>query len=256
MTTGSGNPHVGVLFIGTGKYVSFFDGFYETFERHLFAGARRTFFVYSDVQPPKLGGNICWIRTPSEPWPLPTLNRYDYFLKSASEWIGCTHMMFANSNLRPQVDMAFDEFFDDRIGLFGVRHPGFAYAKRRFYKKYPGTFETNRQSTAYVGRGPRTYFAGGLNGGTTLEWLKLCGFLSVNIEQDKRRKVNGTGWAIWHDESQINHYFNRCKQPKALGPEYLYPEGWNLPCEKKILILDKQKYGGHAYLRNEPAETR
>jgi hypothetical protein len=148
------------------------------------------------------------------------------------------------------VDVELGEVFDRPNMLFGVLHPGFAFKKRNLLRPFPGTFETNKQSTAWIGRGRRRYFAGGLNGGTTIEWLRMCGYLSVNIKLDISRKVNGTGWAIWHDESHINFYFNRCFQPRVLGPEYLYPEGWSLPVTPKVLILDKEKLGGHDLLRS------
>lgn len=244
------NTRLGVLFVGTGKYISLFDGFFESFDRHWCPNIEKRYFVFSDVKPNIMNSTIEWLPTPFEPWPYPTLNRYDYFLRYADHIGTQTHLVFANANLRPIVDIDFSELFDGQNTLFGVKHPGFAFAKKRLLKPYPGTFETNKRSTAYVGAGPKTYFAGGLNGGLTLDWLRLCGYLSANIAVDKANKVNGTGWAIWHDESQINHYFNRIFPPRVLGPEYLYPEGWSLPVERKVVILDKQKLGGHDYLRS------
>ncbi len=248
-------PHVGILFIGTGNYAQFFEGFFPAFRRYWFPGVAKTFFVFSDVEPQLSEPEIRWIPTPHEPWPLPTLHRYDYFLRSAEPLSRCTHLVFANANLRPLVDVEFETVFDRPEMLFGVLHPGYAFAKRSLLKPYPGTFETNKKSTACIGPGRRRYFAGGLNGGSTTEWLRMCGFLSVNIRLDKRRHVNGTGWAIWHDESHINYYFNRCCPPRVLGPEYLYPEGWSLPVKPKILILDKKKLGGHDQLRAARACT-
>jgi Glycosyltransferase family 6 len=243
-------PHVGIFFIGTGKYIQFFADFYASFEKYFFPDVRKTYFVYSDHEPSVVGGNICWKPIVSEPWPLPTLNRFDYFLSNAEQWVGCTHVLFANANLRPLVPIAFDEFFVPETRLFGVRHPGFAFAKKKWYQPYVGTFDKNVKSTAYVPRhAAKTYFAGGLNGGVSEWWLRVCGSLSTNILVDKSNKINGTGWAIWHDESHINHYFNLVIQPRVLGCEYLYPEGWSLPCEKKILILDKRNFGGHDFLR-------
>ncbi len=252
MSAGSGSierPRVAVLFIGTGRYAAFFDAFCEAFSRHWFPNVEKTFFVYSDVSPTPRAEQVVWIDTPHEPWPLPTLHRYDYFLKSAAALSQCTHVVFANSNLVPLVDIPFEDVFEPAVSLFGTLHPGFAFARRHLLNRYPGTFETNPRSTAAIGRGPRRYFAGGLNGGTLSEWLRMCGYLSVNIELDKRNRVNGTGWARWHDESHINYYFNRCQQPKVLGAEYLYPEGWSLPVMPKVLVLDKSRLGGHKALR-------
>jgi hypothetical protein len=241
---------LGILFVGTGKYINFFDGFFESFQRHWCPGVPKKFFVFSDVRPKIDDSSVVWLHTPFEPWPCPTLNRYSYFLRYAAEIASQTHLIFANSNLRPQLDIKFEELFDGGNNLFGVRHPGFAFAKKKFLRGDPGTFEANRRSTAYLGCGRKIYFAGGLNGGLTADWLRLSGYLSTNIELDKRRMVNGTGWAIWHDESHINYYFNRVESPRILGPEYLYPEGWEMPVDKKVLILDKSKLGGHDFLRD------
>ena len=243
--------HLGILFVGTGKYITLFRDFYDAFSHYLCRGTKITFFVFSDTAPEPAAANIVYLPTPLEPWPLPTLNRYDYFLKNAAVIGQCTHLMFANANLRPVQPICFDEFFDGTHEIFGTRHPGFAFVQKKWYQHYPGTFEKNKRSTAYAGRNPPIYFAGGLNGGTTDAWIRLCGCLSGNIRLDKVNHVNGTGWAIWHDESHINHYFNcRCR-PRVLGPEYLYPEGWNLPVEKKIVVLNKAKLGGHDYFRNK-----
>ena len=239
-----------MLFIGTGRYAQFFDGFLESFTRHWFPGVDKTFFAFTDVAPRPGEASIVWVPTPHEPWPLPTLNRYEYFIKSIEALTACTHLVFANSNLRPIADVSFDELFGDGSELFGVLHPGYAFTRPRLLRRYPGAFETNSTSTAWIGPGRRRYFAGGLNGGRTPEYLRMCGYLSVNIRLDKVRRVNGRGWAIWHDEGHLNYYFNRCSQPKVVGPEYLFPEGWSLPVTPKVMVLDKAKLGGHAFLRS------
>jgi hypothetical protein len=243
------NPQLGILFVGTGRYITLFEGFYESFKRHWCNDVERTFFVFSDTVSSITASDVVHLHIEQEAWPLPTLNRFEYFLKHEGAFKGCTHLMFANSNLRPMVDVHFKEIFDGTNSLFGTKHPGYAFTKRKWYQKCPGAFETNKASTAYPGHFPKIYFAGGLNGGSTAAWLSLCKYLNQNIQIDKKRNVNGTGWAVWHDESQINHYFNKKQFPKVLGAEYLYPEGWDLPVEKKVIILDKSKMGGHDYMR-------
>lgn len=247
------DKHLGILFVGTGKYISLFDDFHRAFSKHWCKEVRRTFFVFSDNVPRIESPDVVHLPTPQESWPYPTLHRYDYFLRHAGSIGQCTHLMFANANLRPITDIFFEELFDGTNTLFGTIHPGFAFAKKNWRHPYPGTFETNKRSTAYVGRQPRIYYAGGLNGGTTEAWLRLSGYLSENILMDKQHNVNGTGWAIWHDESHINHYFNCHQSPKALGPEYLYPEGRILPVPKKVVVLEKARMGGHDYLRGVQA---
>lgn len=244
---------IGILFVGTGKYIDFLPGFIDTFQKHFLPTQRKRYFVYSDKPPKSIQGvDIRYCEVPLEPWPMATLRRYDYFLSNAKEWLECSHVIFANANLRPQNEIEFDEIFGDGSeDVFGTRHPGYAFKKKKiWHRRSPGDFETNPKSTAYMRPGHHIYFAGGFNGGTTEAWLRLSGSLSANIRADLARNVNGTGWAKWHDESHINHYFNEISKPRILSPSYLYPEGWNLPCERKILILDKSKLGGHDALRS------
>ncbi len=148
----SPNLRLGILFIGTGKYINLFDGFFESFTRHWCPDIKKRYFVFSDTKPNIVNSTIEWLPTPFEPWPHPTLNRYDYFLRYADHLGTQTHLVFANANLRPVVDIEFSELFDEQNTLFGVKHPGFAFIKRRLLQPYPGTFESNKRSTAYVVR--------------------------------------------------------------------------------------------------------
>ncbi len=72
--------------------------------------------------------------------------------------------------------------------------------------------------------------------------------LSKNIEQDLSVGVI----ARWHDESHWNWYLNtNPNMVKIISPSYLYPEGFDLPFEPKILIRGKNKYfGGLNRIRN------
>jgi histo-blood group ABO system transferase len=79
------------------------------------------------------------------------------------------------------------------------------------------------------------YFAGGFNGGTSLEYLKMAKKISENIIDDFNRGFI----AIWHDESHLNRYFIDNPPTKILNPSYCYPENWNIPFERKLLALDK-----------------
>jgi hypothetical protein len=53
---------------------------------------------------------------------------------------------------------------------------------------------------------------------------------------------------IWHDESAMNWYYHS-RNVTALSPSFAYPENTSFPFQKRILQLDKSKFGGHEYLR-------
>ena len=130
--------------------------------------------------------------------------------------------------------------------LTGQLHP-VAYHKKR--KNFD--YETNSKSTAFIQEKAGTYyFAGGLIGGRTSEFLQLCHQLKNCIDIDFSNNIV----AKWHDESHINKYFSKI-EPKKLHPGYCYPQGWYLPFEQKTLLLNKSKLGGHSYLRGEGNEN-
>ncbi len=45
--------------------------------------------------------------------------------------------------------------------------------------------------------------------------------------------------AKWHDESYLNRYVIDYPPTKILSPSFCFPEGWELPYEKKIVVLIK-----------------
>jgi len=106
-------------------------------------------------------------------------------------------------------------------------------------------YERNPESLAYipVGEG-KFYVAGGFNGGTSGNFLKMCRQLHENIEEDlKTDRI-----ALWHDESHLNKYVLN-KNVKFLTPSYIHPEGRKFSGEIYIYVRKKKKYGGHKKLR-------
>jgi hypothetical protein len=85
---------------------------------------------------------------------------------------------------------------------------------------------------------------GGFNGGRSFYYRELIKTLKENIDIDLQNGII----AIWHDESHLNRYMLD-KSPKILTPSYGYPDGSEFQFEKKIIILDKNKFGGHDSLR-------
>jgi hypothetical protein len=128
-------------------------------------------------------------------------------------------------------------------GLMATLHPGYF---NQPVSNFPYEQEQS-SSKAYIKKGEgKHYFMGGLNGGMTRAYLELVESLKNNTQMD----LNNNLVAKWHDESQLNRYMID-KNPKILSPAYGYPEGRKLPFEAKIIIRDKNKYGGHSFLRNE-----
>jgi histo-blood group ABO system transferase len=228
---------IGILNIGTGNYRHYFPSLYYTIKKYFLPDHEKHFFFFCDF-PEKYPDDVSFLHIERKGFPGDTLLRYHYF-SMAEKYIvesGVDVLYYLD------VDMLINDFIGDEVlptksqPLIATAHPG-------FYNNYTptaplGTPETRVSSTAYVdGREPRPcYWAGGFNGGTTEEFLKMSRKIRENIDTDLQKDII----AIWHDESHLNRYLISNQQlTKTLLPSYCYPESWNLPYPKKILALDK-----------------
>jgi histo-blood group ABO system transferase len=167
-------------------------------------------------------------------WPHTTLQRYHVFNKHSNKLKSLDLIYYLDADMRVVAPVGEEIFPDTETGLVGVEHPGFFGGRR-------GTYDTNPDSTAYVGNHEGTcYYAGGFNGGTAEAFLKMSKTIEENVNKDFTKEYI----ALWHDESHLNRYLINYP-PKKLSPSYCYPESWNIPFEKKILALDKN----HSELR-------
>lgn len=235
---------IGILYICTGKYDIFWNDFYKSAEQFLFTNSEKHYFVFTDSASIQSTDRIHKIYQEKLGWPKDTLMRFHLFLNIEDELKKMDYLFFFNANYTFINTITENELLPTEKDHFltGQLHP-VAYHKKR--KNYD--YETNPESTAYITESAGTYyFAGGLLGGRTPEFLKMCHQLKQNIDIDFANDIV----AVWHDESHINKYFSE-NEPKKLDPGYCYPQNWYLPFEQKILLLNKSKLGGHAYLRGE-----
>lgn len=225
---------IAILFICTGRYNQFFEGFYNSCEEYFLKGkADKKYFVWSDNDEIGEGkDNVRVIHKECAGFPADSLFRFEMYLQAEEELKLYDYIYFFNANaafLRP-VD---DEILPDETGLaMGVwggkearRHPMF-YA-----------YERNRKSLAYIPPFGKNYlnFMGGLNGGRSKEYLEMCRTLAKNIRDDYNRGII----AIAHDQSHINAYL-RVHPCKVISPEYCWPEEWEPEgFEPKIIFREK-----------------
>lgn len=220
---------IGLLLIATNKYAQFIEPLLNSADNFFFKNKpfnyEINYFIFTDkdLKISTRRSNIV-ISVEHKPWPWMTLGRYKIF-DSNKHWLEKMDYLFYTD-----VDMRFaasvdEEILSDRVATV---HPGFDGGR--------GTPEGRRQSLAYVSPDEHlTYFAGGFNGGSSIEYLKMCKKLSENIEKDYSKNII----AVWHDESHMNRYFIDNPPTKILNPSYCYPESWSLPYDKKLLALDK-----------------
>ncbi len=235
---------IGILYICTGKYSMFWKDFFLKAEKKFLPGMHKEYFVFTDAKR-LYSDKIPRIHKKYQEklgWPFDTLKRFEMFLKVESELEKFDYLFFFNANMR--VVETVDESFlpSKEEGLLAVEH---AWLHDASPTEFP--LETNPQSKAYIEPGMVThYLMGGLNGGISRCYLQLFKDINRNIYEDLSKNII----AIWHDESHLNKYLLG-KKVKILGPEYGYPQGSGLPFKPKIIILEKNWYGGHAWLRSD-----
>lgn len=244
---------VAVLYICTGKYIAFWQEFYESAEQYLLPGCEVHYFVFTDA--PSLYGeedNPRIHRCPQKAysWPFSTLLRFEIFLSREEELKAFDYIFFFNANAQFTTTITPEMFLpraDRGEHLLVVQHPA-------FYNKpnYEYTYDRNPRCRAFIPMGLGKYYVcGGINGGETAAFLKLCHTLDRRIHKDLAHHVI----ALWHDESQINRYILWRKDFRILSPSYCWPEGWNLPQPCRILLRSKQRYFDVQQLRKDAPAT-
>jgi hypothetical protein len=232
-----------ILYICTGRYNIFWNDFYQSAEKYFLPDTQKHYLVFSNsfefVEP--TNDRIHLFFQEQLDWPMPTLLRFKMFSKVVDQLLDFDYVFFFNANMLFLDTVNLDILPSKEQGLLVVKHPGFYDKNRSEF-----TYESNPMSKAFISQDQGFhYFMGGFNGGISSNYCEMILTLSKNIEEDLGQEII----AIWHDESHLNHYMLD-KNPKILSPAYGYPEGWDLPFERKVLIRDKSKLGGHDYLRN------
>lgn len=224
-----------VLYICTGRYASFFQGFYESCERFFLPEVEKTYYVWTDDR--ALGDGLARVRIQYRPcggFPADSLFRFEMFLQVKEELECFDYIYFFNSNALFLMPVG-EEILPDETGLAVGRWPGRREHQAPMF--YP--YERNKMSTAYISprKPPYIYFMGGINGGTSTDYLNMVQTLSENIRKDWDKGIV----AYVHDESHINRYL-RDHPCKILGAEFTTPEEYtkkSLAYAPKIIFRNK-----------------
>lgn len=217
---------IGLLVIATNKYISFLNDLLASADKHFLPHHHVEYFVFTDHKSIEINSvrSINIINVPHKEWPWMTLGRYQIFSQSSDRFKNIDYLFYCDADMK-FCDTVSDEILSDRVA---TQHP--ALYERR------GTPETNPNSLAYVSQfEPMQYFAGGFNGGSKQEYLKMSRTLSKNIQQDYKNNII----AVWHDESHMNRYFIDNSPTKILDPGYCYGESLKPPFTPRLIALDK-----------------
>lgn len=231
---------IAILYICTGLYNQFFEGFYNSVEKNLLKGkASIDYYVWSDDDSLAQGRErVHLTHKECDGFPADSLFRFRMFLQVKEELLKYDYVYFFNANaeFRQSVD---EEILPDESGLVAAIWPqNHAFLNHSFF--YP--YERDKRSTAYVPPfdGPYHYYMGGVNGGRSREYIAMAEELNRNIEADYSKGIV----ARVHDESHLNHYLHH-RRCKVLPSELAWIEEWPTSTEPKMVFRDKKRLNGY-----------
>jgi len=226
-----------ILSIATNKYIKFVERLLDNIEENFLNGHEIQCLLFTDHEV-ETSDNVRVCKIDHEPWPMPTLKRYNYFIKE-KEFISSFDYCYYFD-----VDMGIDSKVGDEVlgDLVATMHP-----YQSFYPKEQRTYDRNPKSLAYVpfGQEGEYYYAGGFNGGSTKRFLEMSEVIADRVNKDLENNVI----ALWHDESHMNRYLIDNPPSLSLTPSYCFAEEFynaDYPYEPKIIALKKN----HSELRS------
>ena len=237
---------IAVLYICTGSYNKFFNGFYQSCEQYFLKGkADKEYFVWTDDNSIAEGkGNVHVIHKECAGFPADSLFRFEYFLQAENALRHFDYIYFFNANAEIK-QVVGEELLPDETGLamglwYSQEKPWWS-PWRLFNLPAFYCYERNKKSLAYIPPFGKDYkeFMGGINGGRTNEYLQMVRTLAKNIRDDYNRGII----AVAHDQSHINAYM-RSHKCKIIPKEYCWPEEWTSSFIPKIVFRDKKVLGG------------
>jgi histo-blood group ABO system transferase len=230
-----------ILNIATNKYIQFVNPLLDSIDSNFLTGHKVDALVFTNQELDVESDRIKISQIEHEPWPMPTLKRYHYFIKEKEHILKYDYCFYLDVDMLI-VDKVGEEILSD---LVATQHPGmWSYSSEQF------TYERRPQSSAYVPFGiGNKYYAGGFNGGTPHNFLKMSEVIVDNVNKDFDNGII----AEWHDESHMNRYLIDKPPTLELNPSYCFPEGadfdgkptkfypygWKVPFSPKIMALQK-----------------
>lgn len=203
--------------IATGKYDRYLDKIINSAKEFFFTDSDLHFIIYTDSELYQNGSdlNIHKFQISHEPWPGPTLKRFEYFCLSEDLIIDSDFCFYIDVDSMFVKKLDFESLgMDENLrGMIGTLHPGY-YGRN-------GTPERRPFSTAYIPQGSNNlYYCGGFFGGSSREFLGTIKLMRENIQKDLENGII----AIWHDESHLNRFFFDNPPAFTLGRGLACPE--------------------------------
>lgn len=229
---------IGILYIGIGRYVSFWADFYKSCEELLVPEAEKHYYVFTDQENLiESSERIKVFHQDDMGWPCNSLFRFKMFRRIKDDLTGNDYLFFFNSNAKIVRPVSTDEFLpqeEDYSALCMAEKPDMLGHERR-------------QTSACCVAEDETdyYFSGALNGGKCKPYLQLIEGCDDIVDTDLRNGI----MPIWHDESAINRFLVG-KSVKRMSRVMGKPANWREPQNAKIILRRKEDVLGRSWLRN------
>lgn len=232
---------IAVIYIGVGRYIKFFDGFYESCEKYFLPSHKKHYFLWTDADNVTPRNNVTTYKKEWKPWPDATLFRFEAALSIADKLKDYDYVCLFNANaiITRELDARIlPDGFDQDWTV--VLHPCSS-------AKGPDRGYVNKISCADVPGGilPH-YFQAGFMLASSFAFLHMCKTCNEWYEIDKKNNV----MPDWYDESYFNRYMLTRTNYKILDRRDYGAESFT-PVTA-IYLLDKKKHGGHSFLRSDP----
>ena len=226
-----------ILTIATNKYLQFVEKLYDDIAEKFLPDAEVNCLLFTDHEIEETSENVRVHYIDHEPWPMPTLKRYNYFVKEKDYILEHDYCFYLDADMRIDAPVG-EEVLSD---LVATQH-----GYQSMHPKEQMSYDRNPECLAYVAPGDEvTYYAGGFNGGKTTKFMEMAEVIADRVNRDLEKDII----ALWHDESHMNRYMIDNPPTLALNPEYCYAEefiGTQYPFQNpKIIALKKN----HAELR-------
>ena len=225
---------IAILYICTGKYNQFFEGFYKSCEEYWLKNeAQKEYFVFTDDLSITKASNVHLFKKECLGFPMDSLLRFEQFLRVKELISDFDYSFFFNANalfVKPVGRELLPQGEDKYVA--GVW-------KRHLNQSCLLPYERNKKSTAYIPPhdGPYVYYGGFFNGGCTKAYIEMAEQLANNTQRDLQNNII----AKVHDESHLNCYLH-IHPCTALPTSYIIPEENLKETDKPYVILrDKVK---------------
>lgn len=246
---------VAVCYIATGPYIQFFEKFRETARLHFLPEYERHFFIWSDTQVEECN-DTTYTHKHWEKWPEAAQYRFRTFLTRKEDLEKYDYICFFNANSYIARDIHAEDIIDPQVPFSSAVHMQMPYMEKTTRDNWiRNNYWTNEpESPAFLPletlqESYGGWLMGGFQLGRSKEFLNMCATITNWMEFDRK-----AGRVLkWHDEPYFNKYAIT-HGVKRLTPEYLYPQGYDIPAKENpaIVITDKVSILGREDFRHNP----